>query len=183
MTQKDVQLNLKHKQMRKIFFFAFLLLLAGQIQAQTTQKVGHFNLNNFLVTLPEVREVDSLLQIYQGTLVDTMQQMDAKLKADVEAYKKDRNNLTAIQAQKKEQELMQADQNIKLYAQKAEQMMAIKKQELLTPILAKLDKIIKEIGKEGKYSLILDASMMNALLFAKESDDVTEMVRAKYNKM
>ena len=169
--------------MRKIFFFAFILLLAGQAQAQTAQKIGHFNLNNFLVSLPEVRDVDSLLQIYQGTLVDTMQAMDAKLKSDVEAYKLERNNLTAIKAQEKEQSFMQADQELQYYAKKAEQMMGLKRQELLTPILAKIDVVIKEIGHEDKYSIILDASMMNALLFAQESDDVTAKVKEKYDKL
>ncbi len=169
--------------MKKIFLFAFVLLFSSQIYAQTATKVGHFNLGNFLADLPEVADVDSMLQIYQKTLVDTLQQMDAKLKADVEAYQKNRGNLTAVQAQEKEQSFYQADQQVQLYAQKAEQMLAVKRQELLTPILNKLDTIIKEIGKEGKYSIILDASMMNALLFAKESEDVATLVKAKYDKM
>lgn len=169
--------------MKKIFFFAVILLFAGQMQAQTPQKVGHFNLGNFLADLPEVADVDSMLQIYQQTLMDTLQQMDAKLKADVEAYQKNRDNLTPLQAQEKEQSFYAADQEVQLYAKKAEQMLGLKRQELLTPILEKLDKIIKEIGKEGKYSIILDASMMNALLFAKETEDVAPLVKAKYDKL
>ncbi len=169
--------------MRKILFFAFVLLLSTQSQAQTKQKLGHFNLNNFLVSLPEVADVDSLLQIYQATLIDTLQQMDTKLKADVETYKTQRNDLTAVQAQQKEQAFMQADQEIKLYSQKAEQMMAIRRQTLLTPILGKIDKILKEVGKEGAFSLIIDASMMNALLFAEDANDVTPQVKSKYEKL
>ena len=169
--------------MKKILLFAFVLLFAGQMHAQTAQKVGHFNLGNFLAELPEVADVDSMLMIYQKTLLDTLQQMDTKLKADVEAYQKNRGNMTAVQAQEKEQSFYASDQQVQVYAQKADQMLALKRQELLTPILEKLDKIIKEIGKEGKYSIILDASMMNALLFAKETEDVAAMVKAKYDKM
>lgn len=168
--------------MRKIFLFTLTLLFIGQLQAQT-QKVGHFNLGNFLVTLPEVQEVDSLLQIYKGKLTDTLQQMESNLRADIDAYQKGRNDLTAIQAQQKEQELMKGEQELKAYAQKAEYMLGARKEELLTPVLSKLDKVIKEIGKEGGYSIILDASMMNALLFAKETDDVTPLVQKKYNKL
>jgi len=169
--------------MKKILLFAFVLFFAGQMHAQTAQKVGHFNLNNFLVELPEVAEVDSLLQIYQQTLMDTLQQMDAKLKADVEAYQKNRGDLTPVQAREKEQSFYAADQAVQAYAQKADYMLGLKRQELLTPILEKLDTIIKEIGKEGKYAIILDASMMNALLFAKESEDIAALVKAKYEKM
>jgi len=169
--------------MKKILLFALVLLFTGQIQAQTAQKVGHFNLGNFLAGLPEVADVDSLLQIYQKTLEDTLQQMDTKLKMDVESYQKNRGNMTAVKAQEKEQSFYAADQAVQQYAQKAEYMLAEKRQILLTPILEKLDIIIKEIGKEGKYSIILDASMMNALLFAKETEDVATLVKAKYDKM
>jgi len=169
--------------MKKILLFAFVLLFAGQMQAQTTQKVGHFNLGNFLAQLPEVADVDSMLQIYQKTLLDTLQQMDTKLKTDVEDYQKNRGNLTAVQAQEKEQSFYAADQQVQQYAQEAEQLLGLKRQELLTPILEKLDVIIKEIGKEGKYAIILDASMMNALLFAKETEDVASLVKAKYDKL
>ena len=108
--------------------------------------------------------------------------MDSKLKSDVENYKTQRNDMTAVQAQQKEQAFMQADKEIQMYSKKAEQMMAMKRQILLTPILRKIDTIIKAIGKEGNYSIIIDASMMNALLFATETDDITSLVGSRYEK-
>lgn len=169
--------------MKKIFLLAFVLLMFGQVQAQTPQKVGHFNLNNFLVSLPEVADIDSTLRVYEGTFVDTMKQMQAKLEADFKALQKESNDLTAMEVQKRQEQLYIADDNLKKYPAYVEQMMYIKRQELLLPILEKLDVIVKEIGKTGKYAVILDASMMNALLFAQDADDITPMVKEKYDKL
>ncbi len=159
-----------------------LLVAATTLGAQTPQKVGHLNLGNFLASLPEVHTVDSLLQQYQQSLLDTLQQMDNKLKTDYEAYQKNINNLTPVQAREKEQQLMKADQEIKAYAQRADSLLAAKRQVLLTPILDKLDKAVKAVGKAGHYAVILDASIMNALLYAEDSDDVEALVREEYKK-
>ncbi len=169
--------------MKKIFFFVIVLLFVGQLQAQTPQKVGHFNLNNFLASLPEVGEIDSTLQVYQSTFLDTMKQMQDKLQADYVALQKGADNLTGKEVQQKQEALIKADEELKKYPNFADQMINKRRQELLQPIFEKLDKIVKEIGKEGKYAIILDASLMNALLFAQEADDITPMVREKYDKM
>jgi outer membrane protein len=53
--------------------------------------------------------------------------------------------------------------------------------ELLQPIMAKLKTVIEKVAVENNYSLILDASG-GAILYAKPSLDITDMIIDELNK-
>jgi outer membrane protein len=57
-------------------------------------------------------------------------------------------------------------------------MLAKKREELLQPILDRVNKAIGDIAKEQGYSYVFDASS-NILLYADASADVTALVKKK----
>ena len=59
-----------------------------------------------------------------------------------------------------------------------QQLVQAKREELLKPILDKVDVAIKAVGKEGGYLYIFDTST-GATLYALESEDVLPKVKAK----
>jgi len=73
--------------------------------------------------------------------------------------------------QKKEQEIMKFEQEM-------QQKLGSKEQELLNPILAKVNNAIQAVAKENSFQFIFDTSS-GVLLYADESQDITSMVKAK----
>ena len=53
-----------------------------------------------------------------------------------------------------------------------------KRQELLAPILRRVDDAIREVGKENGFQFIFDESI-GAILFDGNAEDVMPLVKAK----
>ena len=75
-------------------------------------------------------------------------------------------------------ELTDLQARIESTQQNAEQKVAQKKEELYTPLLEKADKAIKDVAQEKGYDYIFDVSV-GAVLYAKPTDDILPLVKAK----
>ena len=159
-----------------IFVLGFFLVLS----MCTAQKVGHLNLGNILAEMPEAGRADSTLILYQkqeSMKGDTIAKLfEKEYKVFVDAY--NAGTLSPSQTQKRQEELQKQQRIIQAYAKDVEQKVEVLRQQLLQPILAKLDAAIKEVGKVGKYDAILDVSS-GFMLYAQESEDIAPLVREK----
>ena len=94
--------------------------------------------------------------------------------ADYQAEQQ-KGNLAPIAAQKKEEELQKEQENLRAFEEELKQKLAIRRDLLYSPILDKMDAIVKRIGKDQKYTMIFDSSQPGYLYLA-ESDDLGPMV-------
>lgn len=162
-----------------------LSLLVCAFLASTTiasaQKYGHLNSGNLLATMPAVKSADSQMESYQKQLISKGEQMATAFQTKLNAYMQKANagELSDIQKQQQEGALQKEQQTIAQYEQEVVSKMQKKREELLAPILQKVDAAIKAVGKEKGYTLIFDTSVMNAVLFAEDADDVMPLVKAK----
>lgn len=164
--------------MRKIFFIALFSSLTLGLFAQ---KVGHVNTGLLLEQMSEVKSANSQLEAFQKQLVSKGQEMVQGLQTEYNAFvaEAQKGNMAPKVQQEKQTALQKKQQEIAQYEQEVQTKIATKQEELLTPILAKVDTAIKEVGKEGGYLFIFDESVPNTILFADESLDVTDKVKAK----
>ncbi|HRI35447.1 MAG TPA: OmpH family outer membrane protein, partial [Saprospiraceae bacterium] len=65
------------------------------------------------------------------------------------------------------------------YQQSAQESLNKRRQELLAPLLNRIDEAIKAIGKEASYTFIFDSSA--GLIFYPESEDITPLILKKLN--
>lgn len=157
-----------------------VLIGATTLSAQTQAKYGHMNLGNLLELLPDTKKANDAMKIYTDSLGA---KDEAMTKAFQEAYavlEKDYNSgvLTPVQTQTRQAELQKQQEAIQKFEQDAQQLAAAKREELLTPILAKVEAAIKEVAKEKGYLMVFDTSS-GVTLFAAESDDVSAFVKQK----
>jgi outer membrane protein len=167
----------KKKMTKNVFMLATMLLLTVAAQAQ---KFGHINVGNLLEQFREVKSADSTMLKLRDGLSVKGQEMVKKAEADYAKYIEDANKgiLTPVESQKREADLQKQQADIESYRQKVGQDLETKRQELLKPILDRVENAITAVGKENKYTFIFDTST-GAMLFAAESNDVTPMVKAK----
>jgi outer membrane protein len=165
---------------RKNFFslLVAVLTLTGAAQAQTATKYGHMNLGNLLESLPETKKANEDLKAFtdklsakDDTLTRNFQAKVAKFQEDYQA-----GRLTPVQAQTLQSELEKEQQSIQEFEQQAQQQVAAKREELLKPILTKVDDAVKKVAKASGYLMVFDTSS-GVMLFASDTDDVTPLVK------
>ena len=161
------------------------LLMAGLVFVSLlpaqAQKYGHLNSAVLLLELPETQAADQQLKTYQEELVKKGEEMAKALQAKMEQFYKEYNEgkLAPIHAQQRQEELNAERQKIAQYEQEVVQKVTQRREELLAPILGKVQKAIEEVAKEHGYAMIFDSSIVNAILYLEESDDVAPLVKAK----
>lgn len=164
-----------------IKLLTLLLFFAAASTSTFAQKYGHLNAGNLLEQMPDVAKADSEMETYQKQMIAKGEEM---AKAFQEKYAKLAQEIqqglhSPVQQQQLEAELQKEQQSIIAYEQEVRTKVAAKREELLAPILDKVNTAIQNVGKEQGYSMIFDSSIPNVLLFVEESDDVTAQVKAK----
>jgi outer membrane protein len=163
----------------RLVISASLFLLAFAVSAQTP-KYGHMNLGNFLEGMEETKMANISLEKFAAEFqikADSMTKaFELKASAFQTAYQS--GGLTQIQAQTRYQELQKEQQTVQLFEQQATEAIEKRREELLSPILKKLDEAVKAVGKENGFSMIFDTST-GATLFALETEDITPLVKKK----
>jgi outer membrane protein len=167
---------------RTINFCLLFSLVTGisSVAAQDQPKYGHMNLGNLLEALPETKKANDDLKIFTDKLSAKDDSLQKSFQVEVKGYQ---DSLAAqimppIVAQKREAELQKKQQFIQQFEQEAQQTVSGKRDELLKPILAKIDVAIKAVAAESKYLMIFDTST-GVALFANTADDVTALVKKK----
>lgn len=161
-----------------IYFIAFLTM-ATSINAQ---KFGHLNSGNLLEKIPQVKAADAQLKTFQESMMGKGETMVKAFEANYTAYaaKAQEGTLSRLEMQTQEQALQKEQQAIQEYEKKVQVDVLKKREELIQPILLKVDKAIKEVGKENGYTFIFDTSL-GAMLYAPETQDVEPLVLKKLN--
>ncbi|MEM6320150.1 MAG: OmpH family outer membrane protein [Bacteroidota bacterium] len=164
--------------MKKIFF---TLLFSVFALSAFAQKVGHVNTGILLEGMPAVKAADSQLEALQKQLMAKGEEMVKSFQAEYQAVVAEVNagNMNRVQQEEKQKALQQKQQEIQQYEQKIQMDVLKKREELLKPILDKVDKAIQEVGKESGFLFIFDTAIPNVILFADEPLDVTDKVKAK----
>lgn len=165
---------------KKAPLFLLALLFAASLSAQSAPKYGHMNLGNLLELMPETKKANDDLKLFADRLTAIDDSLGRALQAAAETLQKeyDAGNLTPIQAQQRQAELQKQQEYLQKFEQEAQQKVTTKREELLRPILDKVDNAIRTVAKENGYAMIFDTST-GAMLFAADTDDVTALVKSK----
>ncbi|MBK9222658.1 MAG: OmpH family outer membrane protein [Saprospiraceae bacterium] len=144
-----------------------------------SQKVGHLSTVQVIDSLTEAKQASATLKQYEASLSKTGEEMVVKFQEKVKKYQLDMKagSLTAVQRKQVESDL-EIDQNaINTYRQSAQISLEKRRQELIQPILDKINKAIQEIGKEENYMFIFDNAV--GILYFSQSEDVSAKLYKK----
>jgi len=151
----------KMKRFIGIAALTIFVSLAGHNAMAQTFKFGHVN-------------SDQLIQ----ELINALELMSVELNNKSDAYNKDSKNLTDLVKKTKEQELVDMNKRIQDFQTNAQQQLQDKQVEFFQPVYAKVDKAIKDVGKENGFLYIFDVAK-GALLYFDETKSTNVMALAK----
>lgn len=168
--------------MKKLLkFISIVLFLTTITNLLHAQKFGHLNTGNLLIQIPSTKTADDQLKVLQDSLVAAGQAHAKAAQEEYVAFSKEyqAGNVPPAEAQKKQAAFENKEKELAQLEDEISAKLAKKRQELLGPILDQLEKAVNEVGKEGGYTMIFDTSVFNSILFAKDSDDIEPLVKAK----
>jgi outer membrane protein len=162
-----------------------LFIVAGMnLNAQTAYKFGHIKSQELMLSLPESDQAKKALDAEQKSMTDQMETMNVELNNKYNDYQVndklpagDPKKWSEIVKADKEKEITGLQQRIQEFRDGAATTLQTKQQELFNPIIEKVNKAIKDVAKENKFTYIFDVNTL--LYFSEESIDITTMVKAK----
>ena len=161
----------------KNLIIAFSLTLVSLASFAQT-KVGTIDADYILNQLPEMAQVNEGLETYNTELQTDLETTISNYEALVKEYQDNNSTFTEEEKKTKEGEIINLENDIKNFRQKAAVMMQMKRNELTQPLYEKINTAMLEVIQEEKYTQILHAGG-NALAFASEAYDITQIVLAK----
>lgn len=102
---------------------------------------------------------------------EELEKMKSTLQKEVALLKEDVKKKKLLEYQKKVMELQQ-------FVYKNQKELAEKESEMLKPIMERMQKLLADIAKKGKYSLIMER---RAILYLPKSADLTDKLIKRYN--
>lgn len=156
-------------------FFGFTLANAQ------TQKIGYTNAEYILSLLPEAKTIEADLTAYEKQLQNQLQAKYKELQAKVSEYQANESTYNDLIKADKQNELNSMQQSLQEFQVNAENSLAKKRNDLLSPAIEKIGNAIQAVAEENGYTHVFSAGApgVDVLLYANEDSDITNLVLRK----
>lgn len=168
------------KRLVGILALIMVATLVGQRAEAQNYKFGHINSDELIRAMPDYDSAMAKLERTRKELVNTLELMTVELNNKADSYNKESKTLTEIVRQTKEQELQDLQTRINSFQNQAQTTLQEEQTTLTQPIFAKVDKAIKDVGKEGGFIYVFDVAKGQVLYFDEtKSSNVMALVKTK----
>jgi outer membrane protein len=169
--------------MRQIqaYFVALVVFGIGSASfASAEAKIATVDIQKILTSVDSGKKAKAELETFVNKRKAELQKEEGEIKKVVEEFQKQSMVMNEKARQKKEQELQaramkfqEAVRNSQLEAQK-------KEQELITPILEKLRRMVKVTAPKKGYTVVLEKNA-STVLYSLDQDDLTDEIVKGYS--
>jgi len=146
----------------------------------TAQKFGYINSQQLMQEIPEVKEANANIETFKTQLQRKGQDKVKALQAKYQALqqKQERGEIAPKQLEEEAAKLKQEETDLLKFEQESQNKILKKSEDLLQPLMDKINVALKEVAAEQNYSYIFDYSS-GFVLFAEDSADVSHLIKAK----
>lgn len=169
---------MKTKRFTGVALVILLTFFAGSSATAQNVKFGHINSDELIQSLPEFDSARVQLENYQKELMNALELMSVELNNASDKYQKELNTYSDIVRQNKEQELVDMNRRIQEFQTNAQTQLQERQATLFQPIYAKVDKAIKDVGKENGFIYVFDVAR-GSLLYFDETKSTNVLALAK----
>jgi len=163
--------------MKRAYFLLAVLALSFGIQAQSPVKFGHLNTQELLLVMPERANAESKLNVLSTQLEDRLKVLSSEYQNKIQGFQAMPEDTPESTVGDMRGEIMELEKRINEFRTNAQNDLAKKEEELVQPMLEKLQKAIDEVGAENGFTYIFDLSA-GAIVY-QNSEDVSALVKTK----
>lgn len=169
--------------MKKILLAVGLLLCASvAFGAEKTVKIGYIDLQRALDESDAGKDAKITFNKRVEELNKILGERDTELRKLQDEMEKQKGFLTDDARKEKEKVFQQKLKDTQRYAKDVQEELQQKETELANNIFKNLMEVIKKIGPDEGYTIILEKGRTN-VLYAADGIDITDKVIKTYNKM
>lgn len=169
--------------LRNIFLIVLFTCVASLSNISNAQKlkVGYTNVELVVSLMPETKSMKEALTTHEQKLTQNIEIKKIYFQGKVEELKAQQGKIKPEEFSVKEKELQKLQEEIEKSIQDAEANFQKKKEELLVPILDKLQKVIDEIYTAEGYDYIFNSngSGTTIIIKAPTQDNITLKILSK----
>ncbi|MGW1453405.1 OmpH family outer membrane protein [Salegentibacter agarivorans] len=155
-----------------------IAFLTFSIFASAQTKVGTIDTDYILSQMPQMEAVNKGLETYDKELQQDFQANVKQYDTLVKTYQANAESLAAEARQESESKIIELENQIKQFRQRAQLMMQMRRNELTNPLYKKIDAAMRAVIDEEGFTQILHAGG-NSIAFSAEEYDITEKVMNK----
>ena len=157
-----------------VIALAGLGAVANPVHAQV-QKFAYLNSQMIVQSAPGAQEVQAAIQQEQQRLASRLQAFDDSNAVMIADYNKQSVLLSPDEKKRREDQILQRQQSWGQRAEILQQEAASRQQELLDPVMKRVEDVIEAVRKEGNYAIIFDAASQ-AMVAADTTLDLTSTI-------
>ena len=165
--------------MKKIII-ALLLALPFAVMAEDL-KIGIFNSQEVITILPDYNTAMSELENINLKYQTEGKKLQEELEKKYQEYASTAETLDPAIRQYKETELALIQQSIQEFATNAETTLKKKQQELMMPIINKIQQAIKKVGDENNFTYIIDNAANVVPYVSPKAENVLPLIKKALN--
>mgnify|MGYP003288835722 CR=1 FL=1 len=165
--------------MKKIII-ALLLALPFAVMAEDL-KIGIFNSQEVITILPDYNTAMSELENINLKYQTEGKKLQEELEKKYQEYASTAETLDPAIRQYKETELARLQQSIQEFATNAETTLKKKQQELMMPIINKIQQAIKKVGDENNFTYIIDNAANVVPYVSPKAENVLPLIKKALN--
>tara|TARA_B110000285_G_scaffold235260_1_gene315930 strand:+ start:1285 stop:1782 length:498 start_codon:yes stop_codon:yes gene_type:complete len=157
--------------------FTTAVLVMGLLSSASAQKFGHVSAQDILMEMPERTTAQGTIEAQAGEYEAEMMRMQQDLQLKFGEYQEKGETWPAAIRQQKERELQALDQGLQEFGATVQNELATLEQQLLMPMIERVQEAINDVGSENGFTYIFDSST-GATVY-NGGEDVSALVKAK----
>lgn len=167
----------------KLFASLIAAIMFLGMTANAQQKIGYTNVDYILNNLPDAKDIETKLKTEKAQYDKLLQDKVSDFQKKYEDYQKNAPSMSPVIKADREKELQNQNNSIQEFQQNSEGALQQKQQQLLAPVLDKIDKTIKDVAKENGYTYVFNTDAgpgtTPILLVAPDADNISDLVFKK----
>jgi|AntRauTorcE11897_2_1112592.scaffolds.fasta_scaffold50071_2 outer membrane protein len=165
---------------KKVLSTATLLLFIVSASAVAQIKIGYMNTQEVLNQLPEREQVQKELNAFIQQKQSELTQKATDYQNEVAEYQSNQASMSAQQIEKREQELTEMQASLQEFDQSIRLQVQQKRDQLLEPILTRVDAAIATIAESENLDFVINKSTNSGeevIFYASDNQlDITQPV-------
>lgn len=165
---------MKSKLLKMVALAAVVSVSAVAAQAQEMMKIGYVNSERVLREANLAKAAQLKLEAEFGKREKELKDIEAKLRATAEKLEKDAPTLAEAERNRRQRDLVEADRDLQRKKREWQEDLTQRKNEELSAVVERANRVIKQIFDADKYDLILQ----DAIHFSARVDITKKVIDA-----
>jgi len=160
----------------KLVVIGVLVAFCSNVSAQNI-KLAHINMQELIVAMPEYETAMADLQKFGQVLQDELELLQVEYRRKLDDYVTNREKLTELVRNSREDELQMMTQRIGMFQQQAQETFELEQHKLMQPVFEKANKAVEAVAMAQGITYVISGEPQILIFKAVGTTDLLPLVK------